>query len=54
MNNKWMINALGRDDIWNIVCGGIRGGREYYIITFMDETEEDYYIDFLNREIEKC
>lgn len=54
MNSKWMVNALGREDIWYIVPGGIKGGRDYYIVSFLDGTEEDCYIDFMNQKIEKC
>jgi hypothetical protein len=48
---NWMEEVLGKQIAW--VNGvGSKGGRKIYCITFMDGSEEDFYIDFDHKLIE--
>lgn len=50
---NWIEMATGKQMAFSPVCIGSKGGRKLYAITFTDGTEEDYYIDFDARTIEK-
>ena len=50
---NWIEKAIGKQLRWPPVCVGKRGGRKVYCIEFMDGTEDDYYINFEEKTIEK-
>lgn len=50
---NWIEQETGKQMAFNLVCVGSKGGRKIYAITWTDGTEEDYYIDFDRKTIEK-
>lgn len=49
---NWIERAVGKQWINPPVKIGYRGGRECYLIEFVDGTENEYYIDFDSETIE--
>lgn len=49
---NWIEEVIGKQIAW-INGVGSKGGRKLYAVTFMDGSEEDYFIDFDKHEIEK-
>lgn len=50
---NWIEEALGKQMVWSPANVGIRGGRKYYVIHFIDGSSGDYYIDFDKKTIEE-
>jgi hypothetical protein len=51
---NWIEVATGKQVQFSPVNIGYKHGRPCYAINFVDGTSGDYYIDFEDREIEKC
>ena len=47
------IEQVNKKMVWPPVKVGIRHGRECYSISFTDGSEEEFYIDYENKEIER-
>lgn len=49
---NWIEEAIGKQIAWvNEV--GRKGCRKIYCVTYMDGTEDDFYIDFDRKEVER-
>lgn len=50
---NWIEKIFNKEMLWSPVKIGYKHGRELYSISFVDGTEEEAYIDFENKEIER-
>lgn len=51
---NWIEEALGTRYAWFPICVGMKGHRKVFVIDFENGHSGHYFIDFENREIQKC